>query len=115
MALVTTLYIQHGKAKAKATEVSNALGQIIGRTIPIGTTLICLFTTVLTTQKPTWSPRASTLADPVPRFDCEKSTIGSLWTRLASSPLLSRTRSLFWLMCSETTWLSAFWALPIRT
>lgn len=35
MALATTLYIQHGKAKAKATEVSTQLGQLIGRTIPI--------------------------------------------------------------------------------
>jgi hypothetical protein len=40
MALVTTLYIQHGKAKTKATEVSNALGQILGRTIPIGMNMI---------------------------------------------------------------------------
>lgn len=36
MALATTLYIQHGKAKAKATEVAAALAAVIGRTIPIG-------------------------------------------------------------------------------
>jgi hypothetical protein len=36
MALATTLYIQHGKAKAKATEVSTTLGTVIGRSIPIG-------------------------------------------------------------------------------
>jgi len=36
MALATTLYIQHGKAKAKATEVSNQLAQVIGRAVPIG-------------------------------------------------------------------------------
>lgn len=35
MALATTLYIQHGKAKAKATEVAAALAAVIGRTIPI--------------------------------------------------------------------------------
>jgi len=35
MALATTLYIQHGKAKAKATEVSTQLAQVIGRTVPI--------------------------------------------------------------------------------
>lgn len=35
MALATTLYIQHGKAKAKATAVANALGQLIGHQIPI--------------------------------------------------------------------------------
>jgi len=35
MALATTLYIQHGKAKAKATEVSANLAAVIGRTITI--------------------------------------------------------------------------------
>lgn len=36
MALATTLYIAHGKAKTKTTEVANALGACIGRVIPIG-------------------------------------------------------------------------------
>lgn len=35
-ALVTTLYIQHGKAKAKINEVTTALAAALGRSLPIG-------------------------------------------------------------------------------
>lgn len=37
MALATTLYLQHGKAKAKAAEVAGQLAQTVGRNLVIGT------------------------------------------------------------------------------
>ena len=36
-ALVTTLYTQHSKAKAKATDVAATFASVVGRTIAIGT------------------------------------------------------------------------------
>lgn len=40
--LVTTLYNQHGKAKAKAAEVAESLTKVVGHTVAIGTAYLIL-------------------------------------------------------------------------